>query len=83
MLVLHIMARWGLNQLFNIYVPTRPLRSENIMSIIIPKLNTRLGECDVAFRGCGYWNSLSYELKISTTINQLKQKLKPYGLEYI
>ena len=48
---------------------------------ISPRTNTKLGENDITYRGSQYWNILSDELKTSTSLDQLKYKLKQYGLD--
>ena len=70
-----------LNQLFNLYIPGRSLRSEQNLCLTIPRTNTKFSERDIAFTGCHYWNSVSYDIKNVSSLNQLKNKLKPYGLD--
>ena len=69
-----------LNNLFQIYCPSRPLRSANMNMVLPSTTRTKFGERDFAVRGPKYWNDISDNPKLATSMEHLKQQLKPYGV---
>ena len=68
-----------LNDMFSIYCPNRPLRSEKYNRIRIPKTNTYMASKDIAIRGSYYWNDTDEEIVSNDTLLKLKNRLKQYG----
>ena len=68
----------SLNSMFNPYLPIRPLRSESQYLILPPKTKTKRCENDLAYRGCVYWNDVDISYMTATSIEQIKNYLKPY-----
>ena len=72
-----------LNHMFQNYIPSRNLRSENSMLILPPPRKLKMSERDIAVRGCQYWNPVPMETKACQDLKVLKTKLKPYGIAAI
>ncbi len=60
----------NLNNLFEIYQPTRSLRSESKNLLLPPVSRTKFSEADIAIRGCKYWNPLNDDYKTCETLEQ-------------
>ncbi len=69
-----------LNKMFENYIPSRNLRSENQLLILPPPRKHKFSERDIAVRGCNYWNPLPSTTKINKNLMDLKNKLKVYGV---
>ena len=72
------------NEMFTYDVPNRDLRSSDKLLAKIPKVNTKFGEHNVAYRGPVYWNQLPLHIKSCSSFEQFKGALKSYnGFHFI
>ena len=69
----------ALNEMFELYVPNRELRSSDGLLVQTPQTRTQFGWKNIRNRGGIYWNMLPLELKGATTIEMLKNQLKKYS----
>ena len=76
---IHDLGPPKMNELFEIYKPTRSLRSEDKMLLLPPRTKTKFAENDMTVRGCCYWNLLDEKYKQHTSIDKFKLAIKPYG----
>ena len=75
----HDLGPSHLNDLFNIYVPNRALRSENKNLLLPSKTKTKFVENDITVRGSNYGNILDDSIKLQITLDKFEHALKPYG----
>ena len=68
-----------IKELFQIYCPARNLRSEAQHLILPPCTHMKLGENDIAIRGCRYWNGIPIKIKAIETLGKFKTHLEGYG----
>ena len=71
-----------LNFMFEIYKPTRPLRSDTKSLLLQPQTKTLFAQNDIATRGSKYWNFTNQGLKETPTLDQYKLRLKKYSSLY-
>ena len=67
-----------LNNMFELLVSERNLRSNEQMLAITPKCRTKFGERNFRFRAVIHWYSLPVEIKMSQTPDRFKLNLKQY-----
>ena len=67
-----------LNNMFEIYMPNRHLRSESQYLLLPPKMRTKFGEHNIDVRGCVYWNEISLDKRQITSLDSFKSQLKGY-----
>ena len=68
-----------LNNLFELYVPERDLRSGDDVLVKLIKCNTLFGQKNLAYRGPYYWNSLPVHIKASTPPEAFEKALKSHS----
>ena len=68
----------ALNDLFELYVPERTLRSGDELLVCIQKCKTIFGQRNIACRGGTYWNVLPITVKSSENADTFKYALKQY-----
>ena len=68
----------ALNDMLNLYVNERELRSNEELNAILPRYRTQWAERNFAFRAVVYWNSLPLELKMSPSIDSFKCKIRMF-----
>ena len=66
------------NNMFNLYVPERSLRSCDELRIEPRKCYTTFGQKSLAVRGSNYWNLLPVQLKGSESPESFKKGIKSY-----
>ncbi len=72
------------NRMFSFVENACELRSSDKLIANIPKMNTKFGEHNVAYRGPVYWNWLPYCIKSSASFEEFKAAIKSYtGFHYI
>ena len=72
------------NDMFSYDIPGRNLPSADKLLANIPRIKTKFGEHNVAYRGPVYWNCLPLNIKSYTSFEQFKTVLKPYtGFHYM
>lgn len=71
-----------LTDLLLLYVPNRPLRSQQELKLVVPFCKKKLGDRAFCIAGPKIWNNLPENVRLSPTINIFKSKLKNYLLEY-
>ncbi len=69
----------SLNQIFEIHIPGRTLKSEN-ESLILPPFTHKI-RWKRHQMGFEYWNPLPTQAKTIATLNEFKSDLKPYGTQ--
>ncbi len=67
-----------LNNMFNLYVCERELRSTEQLHTTVPKCKTQFGARNFAVRGSLYWNQLEYEVKSAPSPDSFKERLKKF-----
>ena len=67
-------------ELIKIYHPPRPLRSQSKFTLVTLVTKTKFGERSFEYLAPAYWNSLPDEIKMSTSLNTFKYKIKKYLL---
>ncbi len=65
-----------LNDMFELHVNERNLRSNDQLQCVIPKCKTQYGEQNFRCRGAIHWNVLPVDVKSATTAENFKSKLK-------
>ena len=69
-----------LQELVNIYKPTRTLRSENNMLLVKPIVRTKTyGERRFGRAAAVLWNDLPKELRNTESVNAFKKNIKTYS----
>ena len=68
----------SINQLFQLYVPKRTLKSADELNIKLPQSATSFGQKNLAVRGSGYRNSYPVEIKSKSTPATFKQVINKY-----
>ena len=58
------------------YVPSRPLRSLDSCSLVVPKTRTNWGDRSFAHAGPFLWNQLPFHIRNSPTVDTFKDRLK-------
>ena len=69
----------SLNQMFELYVPERVLRSGDELQVVMQSCKTAFGQKNLAYRGGLHWNSLPSQIKASVNPESLKRQLKVYN----
>ena len=66
------------NNMYNFSCATRDLRSNDLLLANVPRVNTKFGENNMAFRGSVYYNSLPYHIKSAPSYESFKLAIKKY-----
>ncbi len=66
------------NGMFNFTNSSRDLRSNDLLLAAVPKVNTKFGEHNMAYRGPVYWNSLPFHIKSCPSFECFKTAIKKY-----
>ena len=69
----------SLNNMFQLYVPERDLRSSDELQIKCLKCQTMFGQKNLAYRGVIYWNTLPVSIKASDSPDAFKRAIKSYS----
>ena len=68
----------SLNNMFELYVPERSLRSSDELRIKTQQCNTIFGQKSLAVRGAAYWNSLLVQIKTIESPDAFKKAINAY-----
>ena len=66
--------------LIKIYIPLRPLRSQNLSLLTIPKLKSKFAQRAFSYQAPIIWNNLPDDIKNSDSLSIFKAKLKQHLL---
>ena len=67
------------NDMFNYALPSRELRSGDLMLAEVPKCRTKFGENNMAYCGAIYWIQLPLHIKQSESLDAFKRQMKTYS----
>ena len=72
------MAPSYLSELITYYFPVRSLRSETDILLEVLNFKSSSGSCAFAVAAPTLWNSLPYEIRTCTSVDNFKSKLKTF-----